>query len=324
MHSWLIPALRVFSEMQERNRLPHALLVTAAAGLGGTELAVEMARRFLCVGDRSDECTCHSCSMFRVSGHPDMTRISGGQTGTIGIDEIRQGISAMEKTSTNDHGKVLLIPEADRMTEAAANALLKTLEEPPAESLIILTTGNIRNLLPTILSRTMKISVLMPGIKELQEFVRKETGREQDFRVEIFISGHSPLKAVEYAGNGIGDKFRQALELLNGVLSGSSSVPELADYLLADLESRDLICSFFYGILRDAMLLEAGAGSQDLVFLEPYPELASRVSELDPDSVLQGIKRLNDLKMVRSNQFSYIRGLQISAWLELLTGKNRG
>ena len=322
MHSWLIPALRVFSEMQERNRLPHALLITAAAGLGGTDLATEMARRFLCTGDRTDGCSCHSCSMFRASGHPDMTVISGGPSGTIGIDEIRQGISAMEKTSTNDHGKGLLIPEADRMTEPAANALLKTLEEPPAESLIILTTGNVRNLLPTILSRTMKISVLVPGMQELQEFVRKETGREQDFRVEIFISGHSPLKAAEYAANGTGDKFRQALERLNSVLSGSCSVPDLADYLLTELESRELICSFFYGILRDALMLETGAGSQDLVFLGPYPELASRVAELDPDSVQQGIKRLNDLKMVRSNQFSHIRGLQISAWLELLTGKN--
>ena len=79
MHSWLIPALGIFTEMQSGNRLPHALLVTAAAGLGGTDLAMEMARRFLCSGDRSEGCSCHSCSMFRVGGHPDLTLIFGSQ-----------------------------------------------------------------------------------------------------------------------------------------------------------------------------------------------------------------------------------------------------
>jgi DNA polymerase-3 subunit delta' len=322
MHSWLIPALGIFTEMQSGNRLPHALLVTAAAGLGGTDLAMEMARRFLCSGDRSEGCSCHSCSMFRVGGHPDLTLISGSQSGTIGIDEIRQGISAMEKTATNDHGKALVIPEADKMTEAAANALLKTLEEPPPESLIILTTGNQRNLLPTILSRAMKIPVPVPGMQELQAFVKEKTGRDQDFRAEIFLSGHSPLKAAEYAENGTGAKVRQALEQLNGVLAGSCSVPDLADFLLSELESRDLICSFFYGILRDALMLETGSRHEDLVFLGAYPDLAARVSELDPDSVLEGIKRLNDLKMVKSNQFSFVRSLQIASWIELLTGKN--
>ena len=89
MYSWLIKPLNEYNRMREMNRLPHAILLCAPEGIGSAALAAEFARSFLCLRGGGEDCNCHSCSMIRNSGHPDLTVIERGKAQSIGVDAMR-------------------------------------------------------------------------------------------------------------------------------------------------------------------------------------------------------------------------------------------
>ncbi len=322
MYNWLIPALNIFSEMQEQSRVPHALLICAADGLGGSDLAREISRRYLCQENHADNCTCHSCSMLKAGTHSDFLELSRGDGSSIGIDEVRKGTQILEKTPANNHGKVLYINEAETMTIAAQNALLKTLEEPPESSLLILSSGNVRSLLPTIMSRTMRIPVVIPPLKEMNDFIVNATGKNQDYRLEIFISGNSPLKALSFVNDGIGDKFREGAELLNRVFLGQALESDLADFLVDSLSESEYIYSFLYTVIRDAMVIENGGHKELLCLLGAYPDLVNKIAEIDVDSLKEAQGRLIALKKVPGMKISLIQRLQMISWISILVGRS--
>lgn len=159
-----------------RNRLNHAYLIEGQAGTGRLTLARALAARFLCVnpigeGDTTDACgTCKHCLLLKAGNHPDYLelprearelRIRRFVERDGGTEEVNHPpvLEFMRLKPMMEHGRVCVIPDAERMNQEAANAFLKTLEEPPAGSLILLTCAARDRVLGTIVSRCRRVGL---------------------------------------------------------------------------------------------------------------------------------------------------------------------
>lgn len=154
--SFTLPqALELLRHAHRSGRMPHALLVVGSAEAGAHRLALEMAAYLNGAHAESLETLRHPmCRVIRPSS----------KVRTITIDAVRGGIeSFLSLRALDNETKLIIIQDADRLSDESANAFLKTLEEPPAQTLIILITELPGRLLPTILSRCIRLDMTEPG-----------------------------------------------------------------------------------------------------------------------------------------------------------------
>ncbi|WP_371189210.1 hypothetical protein [Thalassotalea maritima] len=166
---WLEPTKQQLLTSIVANNLPHALLLHGSYAAGQRPLASWLAARLLCQRniEQLQPCgQCKACHLWAAQSHPDLVVIDTGDK-AISVNDIRIACQSLEKTAQLGHNKVVLINRAELLTTAAANALLKTLEEPTLKSYLLLVCNHIEQLLPTILSRCAKVAVTPPTGPEL-------------------------------------------------------------------------------------------------------------------------------------------------------------
>lgn len=145
---------QMLSTLVEREMLPHALLFAGPVGIGKRSLAVDLVKNLFCQEKRACG-SCHPCRSLTSGQHPDFTVLSGEQS--IKIDELRAIRKDVYEPPYEAPLRVILIDNAEMMTREAANALLKTLEEPPPSNLFILVSAREQGIPLTIRSRCMRI-----------------------------------------------------------------------------------------------------------------------------------------------------------------------
>ena len=167
--TWLDPVREEFRKRLLGDRLAHAFLLSGQTGTGKQGLAMEMAAAILCREYRLPACgSCRSCQLLVSGAHPDFRILSfelnrNGKLRTeIVIDQVRELISFLQLTTTIGEKKAALVYPAEAMNKNAANALLKTLEEPPGDAVIILLSHDPFRLAVTITSRYQKLQVRSP------------------------------------------------------------------------------------------------------------------------------------------------------------------
>ena len=143
----------------ERGRLAHAYLFTGARDAGKEDVARTLAQALNCLEKEHDACgKCDSCRRIATSNHPDIYWVRPeSKSRRITVDQLREFERAVNLRAANARVKVGIVVDAECMNEEASNAFLKTLEEPPAQTVIILLTAEPQRLLPTILSRCLRI-----------------------------------------------------------------------------------------------------------------------------------------------------------------------
>ena len=169
-------AVEFFRSSVNRKRLAHACLFLGLEGLGKTLLAKNLAKFLNCDNPVKEEdvfidcCdTCITCHKIDDFNHPDVHWVESGRSKKISIDDIRLAQKEISLKPYEAKFKIFIILQAEDLTEEAQNSLLKTLEEPPAFSLIILTAANISGLLPTIISRCQIIKFYPFNYERLKE-----------------------------------------------------------------------------------------------------------------------------------------------------------
>jgi DNA polymerase III subunit delta' len=163
--AWLAGATEALAAAHRSGRLPHALLIHEAAGAGGDWLAAWAARLVLCRNSAAAPCgECRSCRRVMALEHPDLLWIRPPEDSRqIRIEQLRELTAELALTSHGGGYKVAVIAPADALNRFAANALLKTLEEPPARTLLVLVATQPSRLPPTIVSRCQRLRVRSPG-----------------------------------------------------------------------------------------------------------------------------------------------------------------
>ena len=186
-----------------RDKKPfHAYLFQGEEGVGKEALARTFAAGLQCQSESTDKpCKeCVSCRQMESGNQPDVIWVTR-EKASLGVDEIREQLcNTMDIKPFSSPYKIYLVPEAEKMTEAAQNALLKTIEEPPEYGIVILMTSNISALLPTIQSRCLTLEFRPLSTAVVESFV-KEHCQVPDYQARAsaaFAQGNLG-KAMRYA-----------------------------------------------------------------------------------------------------------------------------
>lgn len=144
-------AVRFLTRVLEGS-LTSPLLLLGSEGTGRRFAIRLLTRTMFCTGDKVESCTCFDCIQLLQNTHPDYTELSAGEK-DIGVEAIRSLIEAAYSSPSISSHRIFLIDGADRLTAAAANAFLKTLEEPPSRTRFFLLAESKNGVIPTIQSR---------------------------------------------------------------------------------------------------------------------------------------------------------------------------
>jgi DNA polymerase-3 subunit delta' len=254
-------------------------MLTGAKGLGKIELAKAMAHMALCENlTESGVCNeCSACHLFKVGNHPDLSLIAA-EKAVIKVDQIRKLSRDVTLSSTRNQHKVIIIENAEQMNKASANALLKTLEEPPKKVIIILTTSEIGRLLPTIKSRCIKISLSEPAhdlsIQWLKNYVQSDTS---DIQLSLYLTSGSPLLAKNILENNALKVIKLMIQDLMSLLSNEKSILDV---------SKDWISNESYQYLSYIASLLLVILKKDMRFLQTSEDvqLKSYLSFMDTNN----------------------------------------
>jgi DNA polymerase-3 subunit delta' len=214
-----------------RSRLPHAILLKGPQGIGKFDFAMNLARSLLCEKPLADGLACHDCSSchwFQQETHPDfrllqpdaLSEAGEGEereagkkkpSRQISVDQIRALADFTNLSAHRGGHRVVLIHPAEAMNNNAANALLKTLEEPTAHMLIILVSHKPQQLLPTILSRCLTLTLPMPKLEESSVWL-KQQGIVNPAAI-LAQAGFAPLQAMQISEEASGaDEYNRFLQ----------------------------------------------------------------------------------------------------------------
>lgn len=248
---------------------PHALLFYGMGGIGKKMLALHFAKTFLCKSAGKKPCgICESCRLMDIENnsfaHPDFYLLTAEEAGKdIKIEQVKEMAKQAAFAPVLSEHKVCIIDDAGQMTAEAANSLLKLLEEPPPGWLFILITQQAERLLPTVLSRVVRLRFDAPDSSAVQQIL-KAKGITQNTQVLAALAGGSPGRALSYNQADIFAIRREALDLLKKLplQNPFGYVASLGWGEKYDRAAALLLTEQFIYLLRDVLLLQSGAGGQ--------------------------------------------------------------
>ena len=305
-HTWAVEQLQ---RAVEREEVPHALLVTGPEGIGKTTLARTVVAAMFCQTEGTEApCgACLACRKLASGNHPDFVVASPeDRTSRLKIDQIREVGRFLALTPNESRYKVVLIRGFERATTGAANALLKTLEEPPGYAHLILLADNADHLLPTIVSRTQQIHLRPLPRPMIAEALVKRWDVEAGLAERLArVSGGRIGWAVEAATDPAAlESMEEALQLLFNVLAQDLPARFDTAETLAE-SSADLAETLEYWLTfwRDVLLLqtENPGGVTHQEFKDKLERLARRETMETILGVINQLERAQTALMANAN-----------------------
>lgn len=230
---WQYEAWQNLMQRLARNALPHALLLSGPTGLGKQSFALAFAQSLLCISRLTDDSACAECKSCRLmvaGSHPDFLRLRvEEEKSQISVDQIR-ALSERLALSTQFGGfQIAIIAPADDMSASAANALLKTLEEPTADSIIMLVSDQPARLPATIRSRCQRIDFRIPTAAIAQTWLEQQGIAKAQAAQALHASDNNPGLALAWLRAGTMELREQVANDLRALLDENSTALEVAN-----------------------------------------------------------------------------------------------
>ena len=308
MFPWLEKPWKVWLETFHSGRIPNAIIVSGADGLGKKTFARNMGNLFLCEEPKPDGYCgkCHSCLMLADGTHPDALIIGDGENSTISIDSVRRIGGLVNETPRFGIGKLVIIYNAENMTEAAANAL--------------------HRLLPTVISRSRILRVDSPDFESAKAWMYQNiSGDLPNLRYYYRLCGSSPVQTLHFVENDMGkyldDLITSFRDFLNdpsaavGVLDAVEAyLTQAGTWLHDNISKPDVVYRLFYYCLHDIYakkILQNEKASLILGTVSPDNPLM----RLDGETLIGLMDGLQDLRDPEGAIPSGMLRLRVLDWL---------
>ncbi len=285
-------------QMQRRaGKLPHALLLTGQQGLGLNHFAHLFMQSLICQVPDSHGQPCGSCApcrQFQQGVYPDLMQLSlQKDKAHILVDQVRALSEFLSLTHSRDAYKLALISPADRMNINAANSLLKTLEEPPGDTLLILVASTVSLLPATIKSRCQRIQFNRPEAQVARAWLQTQVQDQIEERL-LLAAGAPCLAATLDAG--LLEQYTASVACLLKVLRGEATLLECRS--LKPQPTSEQVLNWAQSLVRDLIRVHGGYPHADF-------ENHFHISELRHLAVLLDSKQLHQV----NERFTYLRGM---------------
>jgi DNA polymerase-3 subunit delta' len=238
---WLQGAQQRLRAALARDRLPHSLLLLSTPGLGAEQLANWITALALCEScDRRPCGVCASCQLLRADSHPDshVVRLEEGAQ-QIKVDQVRDLIESLSFKSYRGGYKVGVIEGAESLNANGANAFLKTLEEPTANTVLIMIAAPNHRLPATIASRCLRLTLSPPATEVAIEWLKRRVGADSPaaaasaaappWDAALGLAGGAPLLALDMDAAAVAELDADMLESMRQLAAGSVDVTLLAE-----------------------------------------------------------------------------------------------
>lgn len=258
------PILSQLVEQAVAERLHHCLIFEGPPQVGKATAAGLLAQASACLASPElRPCgACPNCGQIRAGTHPDVLRLTPDpkrKTRTIGVDQVRELIRQVRLRRYSARWRTIIVDPADGLMPQAANALLKTLEEPPPGTGFILVTSRVSGLLPTVRSRAQRVRFRAVSEPELSGFLRARGVKDAERLARLSMG--CPGRALALAEGGLRKADEAREQLLAALEGGSAGVFAYAEALTRKGDSREAVdaaLDALEGLLRDAVVVGAG------------------------------------------------------------------
>lgn len=266
IYPWLQAQWEHLVQQRDSGRLPHALLLSGPSGIGKAAFGTALAHLLLCHQPLSGRpCGhCRSCELIASGNHPDRLFLSPEEAGKpIRVDQVRELTNVLHSTAQQGGYRIMIMEPAEAMNVAAANALLKTLEEPGQDTLLILVCHQLGQLMPTIRSRCQRIEFTMPKAAESTPWLAQKLDMDEDAAAKLLaIAQGAPLAAVEMKQGNLLELRRTFMSGLADLLRDRTDAISLAQKL--HKEEMMHLLDWWLSLLSDLVRLQSGAENPDL------------------------------------------------------------
>jgi DNA polymerase-3 subunit delta' len=292
-----------FRRVVRRARLAHAYLFTGPAGVGKHLFALELAKALLCEGrgEQFEACdVCPSCVQAEAGTHPDLVQAARPPEALeFPIDLMREVCASFALKSARGRGKAIILDDADDLNEESANCFLKTLEEPPPHSVLILVGSSPDRQLPTIVSRCQVVRFAPLPPEMVDELLRARGVEDRALRERLVrLSGGSPGQAEALADPALWEFRRTFLAGLTRTppdtvalaQAWQAFVEEAGKESAAQRRRAQVVLRLLVDFLDDALALSLG-GTPRRTGPEDAEALAGLVKRLDAEALLELLER---------------------------------
>lgn len=277
------------------NRLSHAYLFLGPEHIGKKTISIYFAQKLQCLNIKKKPCkTCSACEQIKAGNHPDTQILSSPDN--IKIEEIRDLQHNLYLNSYNSPYKIAVIINADKMTNEAQNAFLKTLEEPPGKTILILTTADKNKLLPTIISRCQTVVFRNVNTEEIKKALKlKKLLEKQASELARLANGKPGISINMLEKPELLDKREERIKVTLELRKASllDKFGQALQISKAGSEEIGIFLDFWLSWFRDILLIKLN--SENLVIniahLEVLNKEASFYNKNDPRDLISKLEQ---------------------------------
>ena len=267
------------------DKISHAYIIEGERYSGKEFIAKVFATTVQCEKGMEEPCMeCHSCKQAVKMSHPDIIKVMHEKPNSIGVDDIRiQVANDVVIKPYSGPKKIYIINEGEKMTVAAQNALLKTLEEPPSYTVIFILTTNLEALLPTILSRCVVLSMKPVEDEKIKEYLM-DSVKLPDYKAEVcaaFSRGNVGKARMLALSEEFDNIKAEAISLMKNIKDMEISeivtaIKKIGEYSMDISDYLDMLAVWY----RDVLLYKATNDLNHLIFKDEvqYIRKAAKLS----------------------------------------------
>ena len=288
---WQRPNLEHMLQLRQADRLPHALMLCGLPGTGIREFADVLARIIMCSAGGMVACgQCHSCELNAAGTHPDLMLLEPDkEAGPIKVDQVRELVAFGQASAQQGGYRLVIVCPAEALNANAANALLKTLEEPGARTLLLLVSYAPATVLATIRSRCQLVAMASPSVEQSRQWLQLQLN---DAAVLDFLCQFAPQQPLYglYLESMV-DEMKAVAETLPALVEGRADVLQTAQ-LWSRVETGQLLLWLYQWLSRACLVAAQPEGDAGIArrihsgWLAHAP-LASLLDQVDNIVVLR-------------------------------------